>query len=132
MQPADPSNHPSPSNHRSQKRRVATYGVLTLLGTGALVLLNQTTPSRASLPDWLAVQPQMLSQQVPSASEPSLIQSNGDSNFIATAVDRVGPSVVRIDSARTVVQQFLEPLEPGRHGRSDLSFRFQPLQVGKF
>lgn len=75
------------------------------MGTGALVLFNQTTPSRASLSDRLRHEPSILTQQLPSITESTPL-STGESNFIATAVDRVGPSVVRIDAARTVVQQF--------------------------
>ena len=106
MRPANQPDYSMSSGKLPKKRRFATYGILTLLGTGALVLLNQTNPSRASLPDWLASQTQILAQQSPAASGPSLIQQAGDGNFIAAAVDRVGPSVVRIDAARTVVQQF--------------------------
>lgn len=105
MQPSDPSQRPAVSQSRQPRGRKAfTYGVLTLLGTGAVVLLNQTTPSRASWSDWLATEPQTIAQ--PTSSTSGLLEVDGASNFIADAVQRVGPSVVRINSARTVVQQF--------------------------
>lgn len=106
MQPADPSNRSTSSEPQVKRHRVFTYGILTFLGTGALVLLNQTTPSRASLSEWFLPESQILTQQVSAAPEAVSIERAGDSNFIASAVDLVGPSVVRIDAARTVVQQF--------------------------
>ncbi|MGF1520851.1 MAG: HhoA/HhoB/HtrA family serine endopeptidase [Leptolyngbyaceae cyanobacterium] len=106
MQPVDPSKQSALSKRHAGGKRVITYGVLTLLGTGALVLLNRTTPSSASLSNWLMPEPQSVAQQIPDVAEPNPLQRAGDGNFIAAAVDRVGPSVVRIDAARTVVQQF--------------------------
>ena len=103
MQPTDPFKQSTSSKQRAMGGRVVTYGALTLLGTGALVMFNQTTPSRASLADWLMAEPPTLvAQQAPQ----SPLQRAGASNFIASAVDRVGPSVVRIDASRIVVQQF--------------------------
>ncbi|MGD1928517.1 MAG: HhoA/HhoB/HtrA family serine endopeptidase [Leptolyngbyaceae cyanobacterium] len=94
--PSSPPPNPAP---RPRKRRMATYGVLTLLGTGALVLLNHTSPSEASLADWLRTEPPAIAQVLPGATGAS------SSNFIADAVERVGPSVVRIDASRRVVQR---------------------------
>ena len=94
--PTAPSFPPPNPTPRPRKRRMATYGVLTLLGTGALVLLNHTSPSEASLADWLRTEPPAIAQVLPGASS---------SNFIADAVERVGPSVVRIDASRRVVQR---------------------------
>ncbi|MGD1860571.1 MAG: HhoA/HhoB/HtrA family serine endopeptidase [Leptolyngbyaceae cyanobacterium] len=103
-----PTSNPSSSSTSRplfKKRRTATYGLLTLLGTGALVLLNQTTPSEASLTDWLA--DELTLDARPAATEvaqtlPSVTQNN---NFIADAVEEVGPSVVRIDASRRVAQR---------------------------
>jgi len=107
MQPSETPHSSVPS--RSKRRKIATYGLLTAVGTGALVLLNQTSPSQATLEQWLEVdtnpEPQPIAQQLPPAADVSPIQRAGQGNFIATAVDQVGPSVVRIDAARTVVQQ---------------------------
>ena len=101
MQRSNRSVRLTPSHNHG--RRVAAYSLLTLLGTGIGVLLSPMTPSQAMLPAWLQFRPQLLAQQAPSTSNlPSQLNSN---NFIAAAVERVGPSVVRIDAARTVVQR---------------------------
>lgn len=105
--------------HRSRpkKRRVTTYGLLTLLGTGALVLLNQTHPSQASLSDWFTSELPPITQQISAQSDDqvqaeveSLPRSQSNS-FIANAVEQVGPSVVRIDASRQVVQRVPRVLE---------------------
>jgi len=105
--------------HRSRpkKRRVATYGLLTLLGTGALVLLNQTHPSQASLSDWFTSELPPITQQISAQSDDqvqaqveSLPRSESNS-FIANAVEQVGPSVVRIDASRQIVQRVPRVLE---------------------
>lgn len=105
--------------HRSRpkKRRVATYGLLTLLGTGALVLLNQTHPSQASLSDWFTSELPPITQQISAQSDEqvqaqveSLPRSQSNS-FIANAVEQVGPSVVRIDASRQVAQRVPRVLE---------------------
>ena len=87
---------PLPPRRRHRWQQILTYGLLTLVGTGALVMLNRTTPSQASLADWVGLEPE--------APSLALLPSD-DSSFIANAVDRVGPAVVRIDAARTVVQR---------------------------
>jgi Do/DeqQ family serine protease len=61
-----------------------------------LVLLNRTTPSQASLLEWAGLEP---------APSTLALLPDENSSFIANAVDRVGPAVVRIDAARTVVQR---------------------------
>ncbi|NER82994.1 MAG: trypsin-like serine protease, partial [Leptolyngbya sp. SIO1D8] len=90
---------------KSKGRSVATYGLLTLLGTGALALFSQVTPSQATFSQQLAATPQLIAQSLPAASS-TVPLPVGESNFIAAAVERVGPSVVRIDAARTVAQRF--------------------------
>lgn len=65
-------------------------------GDSAIAL--STSPANAQ-----TVQPPSELAQVPSRS--SAIYSAGDSNFVVNAVDRTGPSVVRIDSSRTVKTQ---------------------------
>jgi serine protease Do len=86
----------SPSPRRTPWRQTLTYGLLTLVVTGVLMMFSRTTPSQASLLDWTRLE----------GNPPSLalLPNEGDS-FIANAVDRVGAAVVRIDAARTVVQQ---------------------------
>ncbi|MEM6518150.1 MAG: HhoA/HhoB/HtrA family serine endopeptidase [Cyanobacteria bacterium P01_D01_bin.71] len=88
-----------------KKRRTATYGLLTLLGTGALVLLNQTTSSEAGLANWLADELAPSAQVISTEIVQTLPPAARNTNFIADAVEQVGPSVVRIDASRTVVQR---------------------------
>lgn len=72
------------------------YLLVPLLSAGAAVVGD-----RAFAPNPVAVQP--VEAQVPSRA--AAIGAAADSNFIANAVDRVGPAVVRIDSSRTVRNQ---------------------------
>jgi len=101
------SNSPDPTTHHAlpKGRRIATYGLLTLLGTGALVWFNQTTPSEASLSDWLSGEASPIAQDVSATLAQNSLPAGQSTSFIADAVERVGPSVVRIDASRTVVQR---------------------------
>ncbi len=101
----DPVQSASAPKVAAQRRRIKNYALLTLLGTGTLLFFSQTTPSEATLPDWLTTHPLPLAQQVNPAARDSRLPGITAGNFIADAVERVGPSVVRIDSARTVVQR---------------------------
>lgn len=102
MRPHNSANRLS-SQPTTKKRTMATYGFMTLLGTGALVLLSQTTASQAGLSNlWSSGTPP---EAQPVAQGTRVVQPIGSPNFIAAAVERVGPSVVRIDAARTVVQR---------------------------
>lgn len=83
--------------HQTTWRQGIAYLLLTLTGTGALVLANRAAPSRA-----LVEAP--LVSQVPTSSGGQILSRQG-STFIADAVDQVGAAVVRIDSSRTVTQQ---------------------------
>ncbi|WP_008309113.1 HhoA/HhoB/HtrA family serine endopeptidase [Leptolyngbya sp. PCC 6406] len=89
---------PEPSSPHAMKRwqRTLTYGLLTLLGTSTLVLFSRTSTPDTSLLGW---------SQTKIGSPSLALLPPENSNFIATAVERVGPAVVRIDAARTVVQQ---------------------------
>jgi len=101
------SNSPEPTTHHAlpKRRRIATYGLLTLLGTGALVWFNQTAPSEASLSDWLSGESAPIVQDVSALLAQNSLPASQSTSFIADAVERVGPSVVRIDASRTVVQR---------------------------
>lgn len=95
------------SSHQRRWRRPAafSYGVLMLVSTGAIALGGQILPAWAEVP---AISDQALgnSSLVSQASGGTdrLLLGQG-SNFIADAVERVGPAVVRIDASRTVVQR---------------------------
>ena len=78
-------------------RQMAAYGVLMLTGAGAIFLAFRTAPSQA-----VSLAEPQISQAASGANR--LLVGQG-SNFIAAAVERVGPAVVRIDSSRTVTQQ---------------------------
>ena len=96
----------SDSHHALPKRRrMATYSLLTLMGTGALVLFNQTTPSEAKLSEWVQEESPPIAQEVSLTVAQTPRSTFQSTSFIADAVERVGPSVVRIDAARTVVQR---------------------------
>ncbi|NEP17503.1 MAG: trypsin-like serine protease [Leptolyngbya sp. SIO4C1] len=77
-------------------KSLVRQSALCLMAAGAsagavMVATGRTQPSDA-------LQIPALLGQVPTAAQPN-------ANFIAAAVDRVGPAVVRIDSARTVTQR---------------------------
>ena len=86
---------------------VGLGGLLLLLGAGA-GWASHTALSNRTLNQTLNRQPLLESQvpaATPTAQETVTPASAGlpiDSNFIATAVNRVGPSVVRIDASRAV------------------------------
>lgn len=71
-------------------QRSATYLSLLLVGSLGTLLGTQVIPSNSLLP-----QPSV-------AQLPKPLPGQTDTNFIARAVEKVGPAVVRIDSARTV------------------------------
>ncbi|WP_250122179.1 HhoA/HhoB/HtrA family serine endopeptidase [Chroococcidiopsis sp. CCMEE 29] len=74
-----------------------TYLSLLFVGATASLLGTQLLPTNAVL----------VQQQV--AQLPSALPGNTDSNFIAAAVERTGPAVVRIDSSRTMRNRSARP-----------------------
>jgi Do/DeqQ family serine protease len=74
-------------------RQSVTYTSLVLVGALGTVIGSQLIPDRS------------LSPQPSIAQLPAPLPSQGDPNFIAKAVERVGPAVVRIDASRTVRSQ---------------------------
>jgi Do/DeqQ family serine protease len=74
-------------------RQSVTYTSLVLVGALGTVIGSQLIPDRS------------LSPQPSIAQLPAPLPSQGDANFIAKAVERVGPAVVRIDASRTVRSQ---------------------------
>ncbi len=79
-------------SHQLFVQRSVTYLSLLAVGATGALLGTHLRPSEAQL-----AQPQQVLAQLPAALP-------GTSSFIATAVERTGPAVVRIDSARTVSQ----------------------------
>ncbi|MBE9183068.1 trypsin-like peptidase domain-containing protein [Oculatella sp. LEGE 06141] len=117
------SDKPSATGRQSPLMKGALYASLLFTGAGAVVLGDRLVPRADAEP---TSQPQIISQ-VPGGTDgtggsSSRILAATDSNFIAEAVQQVGPSVVRIDSSRTVAARtpeiFNDPLVQRFFGRS--------------
>ena len=76
--------------------KVATSFSLLLVGAAASLLGTQLLPTNALL------------VEQPVAQLPTPTSGNTNSNFIAAAVDRTGPAVVRINSSRTLRNRSLQ------------------------
>ncbi|GAB4378417.1 MAG: HhoA/HhoB/HtrA family serine endopeptidase [Elainellaceae cyanobacterium] len=102
------ANQPVTKSSRSPLRRSITYLALLVLGAGTAIageqLLNTPAPAPRQAPAEseerlpLLVEPQ-------TAVAPSPSEQINNPNFIADAVAKVGPAVVRIDAQRTVSSQ---------------------------
>ena len=110
--PSNPYSNPKP-NPKSPLQKSITYLSLVLLGAGGVVAGNRillanaqpvaqqpasttatSAPAKTNAP--LSTTPTSSTGQLLSATNP---------NFIADAVQKVGPAVVRIDSKRTIANQ---------------------------
>jgi Do/DeqQ family serine protease len=84
-------------------KQLATSVSLLAMGVGTGILASQywlkPEPTRPIEPDSTPVVQSLKMDSVPAARSPLQAQN---SNFIAAAVERVGPAVVRIDSSRQV------------------------------
>ncbi|NJN49540.1 MAG: serine protease [Alkalinema sp. RL_2_19] len=97
----------SPKMRRLKRlsQRVVTYTLLPLAGAGLAMATVQGLSSRPSIAQSAA--PTVSASAV---AAPTLVAQNrtgslaaaGSANFIADAVERVGPAVVRINAARTI------------------------------
>ena len=74
-------------------QKSATYLSVLLVGSLATLVGTQMVPDKSFTP-----QPSMAQMAAPRLAQ-------GDQNFIARAVEKVGPAVVRIDASRTVKSQ---------------------------
>ncbi|MBD2073718.1 trypsin-like peptidase domain-containing protein [Phormidium sp. FACHB-592] len=98
-------------------KQLATYVSLLAIGSGVGVLGSQyflphkqVELSPADVPAVLQPSPKQASQTAALAPyEPN--NKSSSANFIATAVERVGPAVVRIDASRKVVNNLPEALQ---------------------
>lgn len=107
----------SRQSRRSPLKQSFTYLFLLLLGAGGVVvgdrLLNPQTQAVSPAPQTqepatespTVQDPSPLTEVAPSSDSPVSAALSQNSNFIAEAVQRVGPAVVRIDSERTVSSQ---------------------------
>ncbi|WP_084782548.1 HhoA/HhoB/HtrA family serine endopeptidase [Leptolyngbya sp. O-77] len=88
------------------------YLALMMMGAGAVVAGDRLLANQALAPVSTSTEEPLVSQvQAPAAvSAPSAAAAfaSGGSNFIASAAERVGPAVVRIDSSRTVTRRVPE------------------------
>ncbi len=91
---------------RISPKQLGLGGILVLLGTGIGWVGHTYTAATGSLPTQLSERPpsptaiQTAQETITPALLPNALPL--ESNFIASAVDRVGPSVVRIDASRSV------------------------------
>ncbi|WP_448596122.1 HhoA/HhoB/HtrA family serine endopeptidase [Thermoleptolyngbya sp.] len=87
------------------------YLALMMMGAGAVVAGDRLLANQALAPISTSDEPLVSQVQAPatvSAPSAAAAFASGGSNFIANAVERVGPAVVRIDSSRTVTQRVPE------------------------
>lgn len=92
------------------------YLLLVLLGAGAAFagdrwLQYQSESSLESVVPRFSVPPESGEAEVPGETAVGSLPLPVDSNFIVAAVEKVGPAVVRIDSARTVTRDLPAPFD---------------------
>ena len=99
-------------------KQLATYVSLLAIGSGAGILGSQYFLPRqqveintADVPTMLKPSPQKPASQTAAFAPYALTAGSGNANFIATAVERVGPAVVRIDASRKVINNLPEALQ---------------------
>ncbi|MBM0744043.1 trypsin-like peptidase domain-containing protein [Phormidium sp. CLA17] len=98
-------------------KQLATYLSLLAVGSGAGIVGSQYLVNQAQeKPN--SSEPSVLAKPIVNASKLLAKNASASSNFIAVAVERVGPAVVRIDSSRKVTSDLPEAL------RSPLFRRF--------
>jgi Do/DeqQ family serine protease len=90
------------------RQRLVIYALLPIAGAGLAIAAVQGSTSRPSIAQSVASAP---APQLVAQSRTESLATSGSVNFIADAVDRVGPAVVRIDSSRTVKAQRGGPLD---------------------
>ncbi|PSB23978.1 HhoA/HhoB/HtrA family serine endopeptidase [Stenomitos frigidus] len=89
-------------------KQLATYVSLLAIGSGAGIiggqyLLPHERISSNSMDTPIVKVPSKPASQTTTSAPSALNSQLGGANFIATAVERIGPAVVRIDAARKVV-----------------------------
>ncbi len=91
-------------------KQLSTYFSLLVLGTGAGIVGSQYWQKQQNSAIAPEISPPMqpLVSQRPAPTAAPLPASAVNPNFIAQAVDKVGPSVVRIDSARRVANKMAD------------------------
>ncbi|MBD6618839.1 PDZ domain-containing protein [Komarekiella sp. 'clone 1'] len=81
--------------------------LLMLLKGVAVVFLGSCSflPTKSLETQQNDTQPQNTTVSNPIIAPPAIISSSGDPNFVVAVVQKVGPAVVRIDSARTITSR---------------------------
>ncbi|MBE9038895.1 HhoA/HhoB/HtrA family serine endopeptidase [aff. Roholtiella sp. LEGE 12411] len=94
------------SNDLPRRWRVNSILLMLLKGL-AVVFLGSCSllPNKSLETQQNDTQPQNTTVSNPLIAPPPIISSSGDPNFVVAVVQRVGPAVVRIDSARTVTSR---------------------------
>lgn len=98
-------------------KQLATYVSLLAIGSGAGVVgsqflpRQQVEPTPADVPTVLKPSLQQSASQAAALAPYEPNSTSGSSSFIATAVKRVGPAVVRIDASRKVINQLPEAFQ---------------------
>ncbi|XGV98873.1 MAG: HhoA/HhoB/HtrA family serine endopeptidase [Leptolyngbya sp. BL-A-14] len=99
-------------------KQLATYVSLLAIGSGAGVIGGQyflprerVSSSSTDMPTVLKPLPSKSASQTTALAPDAANSGPNGSNFIATAVERVGPAVVRIDAARKVVNNLPDALQ---------------------
>ncbi|MBW4691378.1 MAG: trypsin-like peptidase domain-containing protein [Lyngbya sp. HA4199-MV5] len=99
-------------------KQLATYVSLLAIGSGTGIVGSyyflpheRVKSNSADMPSVLKPVPSKPTSQTAVLAPNSLIREPNGANFIATAVERIGPAVVRIDAARKVVNSLPEALQ---------------------
>ncbi len=103
-------------------KQSAIYVLLLLIGLGGGFLVERTLSNSRFF--WESTETTTPGKNTPSSDIPqpqgllpNTVGSNAESNFIVTAVDQVGPAVVRINAARTVTTEIPAPFNDPFFGR---------------
>lgn len=102
------NTNPSSKTRQLSLPKVVIYPLLVLAGAGGTVLAQHGLTSNPSASPIQSVSAQSLpTSQLNLSNLPggNFFSGNSDSNFIAKAVQDVGPAVVRIDASRTIQSQ---------------------------
>ncbi len=98
-------------------KQLATYASLLAIGSGTGIIGSyyflpheRIKSNSADMPTVLKPVPSQSANQTAALAPNDLVRSGG-ANFIATAVERIGPAVVRIDAARKVVNSLPDALQ---------------------
>jgi Do/DeqQ family serine protease len=94
-------NH-SQSGLKRLRQRLAIYALLPIAGAGLTLAGLASRPSIAQSTATSPATPAAPAPMLMTQNRTGAIAASGGVNFIADAVDRVGPAVVRIDASRTV------------------------------